>query len=1604
MSDPTVFFHHEQLAASFMQCAARALNEQVIDEAEHNWLESLLTTDTVVGSARVDLPGVDDGSDPPALTGTLMFSDPGSPASRVFLYSPVFGLEGFDDRTALEETLRHRITSHSSILEATRVQGAVFIAQMNSYLGQRASRLERMAEELARMPTLTQQIGDHTTTAASAADYTLALSQYWKTATAGSKHVHQLASKAFAEGFYQDLAQARLAATDKPLLQLDPHSSPLHAPGLRCEKIRVRLGSDWVDLAGAFIFGQGTQAEVMLYWPETGLRALASRTALNAYLDAMAAPACLPLRYAAQWQAATPRNYQLQPITQSVFVDRVDSIVNLQKDNLAHALTLASDDLTAAQVQVDDALDVRVVIDRRLRAVDPARRWARHLIDPKLLPPVPDPAIKPLLQGIDRLVWLANERDMLYRASPGVRTVAQQLLKPALAVFDASLEPGKTLLRRGSTASQDQPSDRGISLVELLFQRVSGFSTLPIGAKDWLCGADLQRLPSLSPSAVEQVLNTAEQAFAARFTEWLQEAANLHLCIDGHWSSVPGILRRNLEDGIRLEMSLHSYFLTTPPALLDRLKQVLDKPLARQRQALGAQMARAFGLQLNHLPGTPSVRLDLALFIDQPASADQAILFWSPVEGLKAYASLEQLGSELISHFTTGQDREAWHKLLPAGQRTTWVALFEPALSAFLSVSSYAIADDVIDEMQSSTERHQAVNTQKSLQLVTAGHYKAGIFEPFLDTPRRHDPIADYFEDQSFRFADLHTREVLPDWLNLATTSDLAAFALLLQRSLDTLQPERSYLFGIPAIHAFARQHLRTQLDRDFATQALDPDDIIITLKTFIAAPVPAGALPSGIPAATVQSEYSLTQAAMNHFSHDLGAVMTIRLASGTALPAGLSPEYIRKAIRELDLGDHYLTLLSTELSVDNKHFAQRQERFSDMVCAMLELAAFQHVLQDDWSRTALNYVSAVVKMPDGLARQAVGGQTITFSRLQLRAADDVAPDTVTGTYLIGPDATGEGPLIMFSAYAAHNSLRVYKGRAELLGALHTDPELQQEILARLSSDARRTYANGGFTEPHLRWNTESSFDTFPATPGPVQLHIEPITGNALAALLQDNITYVLAIAKTQAVTTAQAQWSNFVNLMSLGVEQASLFLPGKLAALAGLWQAKTWASAATGAAADQRWGKALAEFATSLASLAGAAPAHRSAGEPLPGVPHAPPKLLGQANPLRSYEVRNVSLASLHKDLAMPIYRSGQTAYAAVEGRVYQVFEQDEHWYIFTGPALRGPKIRLDAERHWVLDQKPGLRGGGIGGSKVDAFEMEAADVDAELDTRFTVKASGMAQIKAADRIKARQIRDAHALALRYLRTCLSNLDADRSLGFIPHTSDVILQGVFGFPATPTVVAQKLRNMISDIYVDMLSLSPKTSPRFVAGELKRSDDPTDAFVYREDPKRRIFLPESFFSYVYPAYTTIEAQISGFDPRTHFQATVLIHELSHLNNRTADIAYLGSAAPFVDLISDRFPQERRDLLDNQNRSLSLHTPRERLFKFNDHGTLRDLTTNDSSAYSRILKLTATRDLEGARDVFYSNPIKRTDILLANADTIALLVTKLGRVPFSSTAI
>jgi hypothetical protein len=198
-------------------------------------------------------------------------------------------------------------------------------------------------------------------------------------------------------------------------------------------------------------------------------------------------------------------------------------------------------------------------------------------------------------------------------------------------------------------------------------------------------------------------------------------------------------------------------------------------------------------------------------------------------------------------------------------------------------------------------------------------------------------------------------------------------------------------------------------------------------------------------------------------------------------------------------------------------------------------------------------------------------------------------------------------------------------------------------------------------------------------------------------------------------------------------------------------------------------------------------------------------------------------------------------------------------------------------------------------------------------------------------------------------------------------------------------------------------SMNLHSSKRYVIGRNRPGREEVLAFVDKKDPQRRIFLTDTFFTLPDQLRSTLRSSQRGFEVADHFRATTLIHELSHLANLTHDIAYVEASAPFLDLIDNTAPGPRsnsllHDMKVYQQRTLTARTPRGRLFKIEDNGVWRDMDANDGSGYQQVLRLTGERTLAAARNKFLNNESIRSQVMLANADSVALLITLLARHP------
>jgi hypothetical protein len=211
------------------------------------------------------------------------------------------------------------------------------------------------------------------------------------------------------------------------------------------------------------------------------------------------------------------------------------------------------------------------------------------------------------------------------------------------------------------------------------------------------------------------------------------------------------------------------------------------------------------------------------------------------------------------------------------------------------------------------------------------------------------------------------------------------------------------------------------------------------------------------------------------------------------------------------------------------------------------------------------------------------------------------------------------------------------------------------------------------------------------------------------------------------------------------------------------------------------------------------------------------------------------------------------------------------------------------------------------------------------------------------------------------------------------------------------------LRDYAKRILAELLSpaMSLASSKRIVIGLNMPDYRDTLAFVYTDDPGKRIFLTEQFFSLPWK----VEAYATSSNEKllAHQQAVTLIHELSHQTLKTVDIAYVEAKSPFTRLISRQTKEGRKlydEIVDFRMNGLSASTNSQFLFKTRKNFAWRDLQHDDSRALEVIYRLTKTTDLPAARVAFYTDPQIRTDVIMANADSIALLISKLGRKRFA----
>lgn len=976
-----------------------------------------------------------------------------------------------------------------------------------------------------------------------------------------------------------------------------------------------------------------------------------------------------------------------------------------------------------------------------------------------------------------------------------------------------------------------------------------------------------------------------------------------------------------------------------------------------------------------HKTGHPAHANADALMLSQSADASGAVVIWSCETGFQLFESQE------AAHRNATQWSPRPAELSPG--LSNWTALPGDALNTLNSLDS---------------EDRQRTALQAYDQLRNQG-WPAESLPDLL----REAMTVDSLQQQLYRLQDmargLVAKAALPAWLQQAAVDDQQHYLRALGLNLLASPAEDDYLFGVPDIGTYTHGVLQRRLNQDFTHDRFNPKAIFITTARYVPAPVASGEIPSGIPAASIVRRQTLIEYALNHYRDWDAAVTRIELGEGHVAPAVLDADYCRRLVREADVGAHYQALLKQTFDPTDLDYSRRLTLYARQLPGQLLECAWRTRLQQALPLQAVELITRVARMPDPTVRQPLNGQPVLVTALQLIAKPGMKPDTVPGCYLFR--AGEEGPLVLYLPYEATYTFQAFDSGTALLTALAADPTLQTRLLARMPENLRPRYAHGGFREPHLGRSGDNDFNLTQSTRTGPALACNPIAGNALRYLFVENGLYLQALAATQWVTAEQVRWQALVNVLSLAWEQLSMFLPGKVGLAVAAWQTELALLDIAQNVQQNSWGQTLAQLTCALVqglamSQGMAQPALQgSAREHFWQIVHSAPEY-GLA--LTRYEAPTETLRSLTFQPPTRTYLNAgdQTHFLSLNGKVYRTRQEQDRWYLAGQPDDDlGPRVLLDAEQTWIIDpdQDLAISAGGVPsslGSRLVRWSLSRNEI--------IIHAVGCQQIRRLRPHRADILYRAHRDALGYLGNALVSLRTARTVGSADAHTLKVFKHFFGVAQVTALLIERVQEVLEKLARVMASraYSPTSSKRYVmASRLSEQSSVGIAFVSVQDPQGQVFLMDDFFDFETARLLPLKPPYTPTQTDAVSKAMILLHEFSHIACDTRDIRYIEAATPYTDRLR---PGVRRAWLVRQHDvSFSHLTPARQLFVVRDGATgqVRDIRNEDRKGRALILRLAGSPDLDDARRRFQTDADIRAQILLKNADSVTLLIYRLG---------
>ena len=350
-------------------------------------------------------------------------------------------------------------------------------------------------------------------------------------------------------------------------------------------------------------------------------------------------------------------------------------------------------------------------------------------------------------------------------------------------------------------------------------------------------------------------------------------------------------------------------------------------------------------------------------------------------------------------------------------------------------------------------------------------------------------------------------------------------------------------------------------------------------------------------------------------------------------------------------------------------------------------------------------------------------------------------------------------------------------------------------------------------------------------------------------------------MAKSQSVTTAEADWASFKELLSLVMATAIQFVPARLAIPLTIWETRDTLRAVASAASQAHWGEAVSEFVTSLSmllTLRQPRASERNTGtakvtsleqayelHPVSNGASGQSRLTTKyESALEPYVEHGVSLSELKHDPLTDIYQHVTTEkfYAVVLGRVFQIQLLERRWRIYIGADQDGPALRRDTtSKRWEVDIREPLAGGGPIFSRHEVAHGTQG---------FIKEAIGMAQIRALYPDKATALQEAHQRAVSFLNEGREVLKHIEDSDAVSQEHAAWLINFLGVSRLTAVQIQRIDSVIEHVLSRLIkpSMNPMSSKRYVVGRCSVYDPSPVAFVTQLDKRKYIYFFENFFN------------------------------------------------------------------------------------------------------------------------------------------------------------